>query len=463
MKKTSIFLIALLGIGFTACDDKSDLGIEQVNPQEAIMSADGLTVAYGDALQGAALNINSFANAAVWNTDINTPAENKEAQLINVAEVTDLPENATVQFMMQLAEDEAYTDAQEISLTDGKALGSALGNAFQAIWGKTPVAQEAYIRFAAYVVDGKQVSRLGGLDRWYGAEKITITPVDIQLNIENSYKVQTIIGGADGEAITMSHSEKHAYDDPMFSAIITVTPEMNAQGVAWEIVSESGRVYYPTAEGTLDVTGEPAALGVGSYRVEANMLDKTYTIGLAYETLTIPGGANGWTVDAAEWRLTTSDYNSYYGYAWLDGEFKFATGSWDVNWGKGSADGTLARDGANLTVDEAGLYYITLDLGAQTYTITRIDTIGAIGAFNGWGGQSNLTVSDNGQSITGTVSFTGEGGWKLRANDNWDINLGGSMTDLTPGGADLAQPAPGDYEVSLHLSTLPYTVTLTAK
>ena len=37
------------------------------------------------------------------------------------------------------------------------------------------------------------------------------------------------------------------------------------------------------------------------------------------------------------------------------------------------------------------------------------------------------------------------------------------MTDLTPGGADLAQPAPGDYEVSLHLSTLPYTVTLTAK
>ena len=112
---------------------------------------------------------------------------------------------------------------------------------------------------------------------------------------------------------------------------------------------------------------------------------------------------------------------------------------------------------------EAGLYYITLDLGAQTYTITKIDTIGAIGDFNGWGSQSNLTISDNGQSITGTVSFTGEGGWKLRANDNWDINLGGSMTDLTPGGDNLAQPAAGDYEVSLHLSTLPYTVTLTAK
>lgn len=458
--------MALLALGFTACDDKSDLGVEQRNPQEAIMEADGLKVEYGEALAGQTLNIGNYANAAVWNTLINTPAEDTEAPLISVVEATNLPEGATVSFVMQMAKDASFSDPQEINLTDGKALGSQLGNAFQEIWGKTPVQQNAFVRFAAYVNEGTQVSRLGGLDRWYAQKEVTVIPVDILLPVADAYSVNLFAGGSQIESISMGHSEKHAYDDPMFTATFTVTPEQAAAGFAWDIAMSDGRMtYYPTADGKFVAAGEPAAITApGAYRVEANMLDLSYTIGLAYELINTPGNANGWDAAAKEWALGTTDYNNYFGYVWAEGEFKFATGSWDVNWGTGAEEGTLALNGGNIAVPEAGLYYVTLNLEKLTYTMVKVESIGAIGDFNDWGGQNNLTIADNGRSIKGEVTFPADKfGWKFRVNDNWDINLGGSMTDLVPNGDNLTAPAAGTYEVTLNIVTHPYTCTMTAK
>ena len=41
--------MAALAFGFTACDDKSDLGIAQENPQEPIVEANGLTLTPSEA------------------------------------------------------------------------------------------------------------------------------------------------------------------------------------------------------------------------------------------------------------------------------------------------------------------------------------------------------------------------------------------------------------------------------
>lgn len=79
----------------------------------------------------------------------------------------------------------------------------------------------------------------------------------------------------------------------------------------------------------------------------------------------------------------------------------------------------------------------------------------------GWDASTALT-SDDYLVWKGTVAMT-EGEFKFRANDNWDINLGGSLDDLVQGGDNIKSPGAGTYEVTLDLSKLPYTATFTKK
>lgn len=51
-------------------------------------------------------------------------------------------------------------------------------------------------------------------------------------------------------------------------------------------------------------------------------------------------------------------------------------------------------------------------------------------------------------------------GWKIRCNDNWDINLGGDLKALTVGGDNISVAA-GTYNVTLDLTNVPYSITLT--
>lgn len=472
MKKSAIFLLALASLGFTACDDTSDLGIEQKNPQEAIMETAGLSTQYGKALVGDRLDLSEYVSVSVLNPDINHEWKDEPVDLYNVVEAKDLPEDATVYFRMEMDKNEDFSAPQEISLTpEGTALGSELDLAYQQIWGRTPEANAVWVRFAAYVLEGTQISRIGGTDTWYGKKQITIAPVDLLLPIENSYVVKTFVDGTALEPIAMDHSSKHPYDDPEFSASIIVTPDQAKEGFSWEIESKSGKIYYGGSNGNLTVTGEPIYLEAGNYRLTVNMLDLTYSISLAYDRITTPGATNGWDAAAQEWQLTTTDYNNYYGFVWVAGEFKFATGSWDVNWGMGEKAGTLALGGANIDLGGTGLYYITLSLGNQTYTATKIEAVGMVGGFNGWNEKESLKldVTDDGKTIKVAEAVfpkegtNGELNWKFCFNNGWDINLGGSMEDLVPGGGDLTAPGIGKYEVTLNIATLPYSCTMTKK
>lgn len=97
----------------------------------------------------------------------------------------------------------------------------------------------------------------------------------------------------------------------------------------------------------------------------------------------VPGGhqaASGYTADwsPADAPPLVSDnqddvYTGQVYFATAGVEYKFtAEQNWDNgNWG--GADGTLVPDGSNLVIGDAGLYEITVDLNALTYTVSLIE------------------------------------------------------------------------------------------
>lgn len=463
MKKIGLYLLGLLAIGgFASCEDKSGLGIEQENPQENIMEANGLTVAYQTPVSGNELNLANY--------------EGKAIPVITTVEATNLPEGATVDYQMQIASNADFSDAQTVNVTDGAVLCSDWDDAFKAIYHKNPAARVNYIRFAAYVVDGTQLSRLGGNDCWYAAKQLTVTPIDLKLPVDASYYLYE-----NGEYVEMSHSSQHQYDDPVFTAIFEVSSQQASAGYKWHIVNEAymqnanaGKMYGVSEtgadtdlEGNLALAdGSPVVNGVikaaGTYKISVNMLDLTYSISYAFDTLNTPGPANGWSFDN-NMLLSTSDYVNYTGYVYIKDEFKIAAGSWAVNWGMGASEGTLSSGGPNIKVTSNGLYYVKVNLNELTYSLTKIETIGLIGGFNGWGSQLNMTPSDDFKTWTVDVTFTDANTeWKFRMNDNWDYNLGGALDNLEGGGPNIKTPA-GSYTVTLDLSKLPYSAKVTAK
>ena len=53
---------------------------------------------------------------------------------------------------------------------------------------------------------------------------------------------------------------------------------------------------------------------------------------------------------------------------------------------------------------------------------------------------------------TNTYTWTGDlgaGEFKFRANDGWDINLGGSLDDLSQNGSNIAIAEAGNYTIVL--------------
>lgn len=190
------------------------------------------------------------------------------------------------------------------------------------------------------------------------------------------------------------------------------------------------------------------------------------------ECLYTPGNSNGWNQSASQ-KLGTyqtndkwTEFVDYQGFAYLDGPFKFTSAlDWKgINFGAGDEPGVLSTDdgAGNLTSPITGLQYLSVNISTLTWKDpVEITSAGLIGTATpgGWDAQTNLTPSSNGLTWTGTVAMTG-GEWKIRFNDNWDINLGGATDNLVFDGGNIMLDEGGTYNITLNLSTLPYTITL---
>lgn len=183
------------------------------------------------------------------------------------------------------------------------------------------------------------------------------------------------------------------------------------------------------------------------------------------EELFIVGTVNDWVPEAALYMIAL-DNAVFKGYQHLTADdmikFLIERGSWAGNWGSPAAgtDGTITdNDNADVAVgqlagfDGEGFYEIVADIANGTIAISKITTIGVIGSATagGWDNSTPLDWDAENNVWTADVTFT-EGDYKFRANDAWDINWGGDLTNLTLGGDNITSPGAGTYKVTLDLS-----------
>lgn len=176
------------------------------------------------------------------------------------------------------------------------------------------------------------------------------------------------------------------------------------------------------------------------------------------KALAVPGGHQGWdptNYGQALYEINPENNpNVYSGYVYMDAgtEFKFADGSWDVNWG--SEDGkTLVSGGSNIKASADGCYYITVDLNALTFSM-EVRNWSLVGdGIGGWDQDVDLKYSKENGVYYATYDFNGSGEFKFRANHGWDVNLGidkdGEPGDLIQDGKNIPVPGTGTYSVTL--------------
>lgn len=441
-----------IALGFASCDDKSDLGVPQINEQEPIAEANGLVLAASAAYNGTL----DLENTVGQTLDI-----------ASVSEFTEFPEDAEVSLKLAVAKTEDMADAEVVDIEDGKISSDELEDIIVNFYGITPEVVTPWMGIEAYVNVGTQQSRLGGQNFYYLKKQVNVLPVDAKLDIENKY----FLGGTLSEQ--MEHSDQHPYIDNNFIALFDVTSAQAAAGFEWQIVPESqesskdpAKCWGPAADGTLALGAKGTITAPGKYRLVADMLAKTYTLTFAYEVLYTPGSGNNWT-QTASLQLYTVNYTDYFGVTRTGadgdakGEFKLdATTDGSMNWGLDN--GLLTPNGSNIVTEPAGLYWVNANLNSLTISLLKVESIGLIGLNGDWDNDIAMTSSSDGLVWTGTMTANGDTDFKFRFNGGWDANLGGDVNKLEANGANIPVGA-GTYEVTLDMTKVPYTCTITAK
>ena len=148
-------------------------------------------------------------------------------------------------------------------------------------------------------------------------------------------------------------------------------------GAGEEAAAEAATMLLSTDDGAGNITQYAGF----SYEVEFDATNLTLTILRTVDTWGLVGSFNEWGSSGADipMALSTEDGMDYLvATATLDAgaEFKIrANSDWTINYGDaGAGDGTLAADGGNFKVEEAGDYEVRFYFCAQTpyYTVTKL-------------------------------------------------------------------------------------------
>lgn len=182
--------------------------------------------------------------------------------------------------------------------------------------------------------------------------------------------------------------------------------------------------------------------------------------------LYVAGDYQGWSPSTAP-DLASTDGSTFEGYVNISttGGFKLTSApDWNhTNYGD-AGSGKISTTGGNLNIPAAGYYRLQANTTALTWSATAT-TWGIIGDATpgGWGASTELTFDATTNTWTiASIALNSSGSYKFRANDAWDINLGGDPTKLSYNGGNLSVPQSGNYKVVLDLSHAPnYTCTLT--
>jgi len=253
--------------------------------------------------------------------------------------------------------------------------------------------------------------------------------------------------------------------------ISTIASPQNLEGYvymanannAWKFATQmnwDGPNYGDDGAGNLDANADNINSPAGYYKINADAGTMTYTAVATVWGVIGSGSPLGWGDETALTYNPTSQ--TWRGVLHLTAdEIKFrANHNWDYNYGSDAADGNLNAGGSNIPVSVESDYAITLDLShpnAYTYIMNRWGLIGDATP-GGWSDDTNMTWDATNNVFTVTLDLV-SGSFKFRANDGWDINYGGDLNALTPGGDNISIDSDGNYTITFDVWGLTATVT----
>lgn len=394
--------------------------------------------------------------------------------VINLADVkTEKVKVASI--VAPTSSDAAYTpnykinfDGQSFDIdADGNMATAELTSYIVDKYGKRPTERDIDATLDAWVSNGATAVKMAT------SEKFQIKAIPEAPVIEEGYylvgdmffKTKDQNGWTKGDAKAFNHSDKDVYDDPVF----TITFETTKADQYWKIIPkkniESGDIWAagvvgPKVDGDDSMTGTltngDAKAGkiakAGKYKLTINMMDYSYTIEeVKYDPfIYFIGATDGWTNAEQKLALVDANTGTYTGFLYCadpnnwGNQFKFqrVAGSWDNEINSSTFntfDGAATNENGNIGVNAGeGVYYFDVNLANGTIKATKVETMGLIGNFNSWAGDAAMTWNAEEYCFEATNVGVTADGWKFRVNGGWDINLGGSLNNLTAGGDNIA-------------------------
>ena len=419
-------------------------------------------------------------------TDWGTPQSNSQEEAVafgngsvTAVDVINLAEVATekvkvASIVAPTSSDAAYTpnykinfDGQSFDIdADGNMATAELTSYIVDKYGKRPKERDIDATLDAWVSNGSTAVKMATSEK-FQVKAIPEAPVieEGYYLVGDMFTTEDVNGWTKAAAKAFKHSDKDVYEDPVF----TISFETKKADQYWKIIPKknidsddiwAAGVVGPKVDGDDSMTGlltnGDAKAGkiakAGKYKLTINMMDYSYTIEeVNYDPfIYFIGATDGWTKAEQKLALVDDAKGVYTGYLYCadpngwGNQFKFqrVAGSWDneINSGAFSTfSGAATSEGGNIGVNAGeGVYYFDVNLGEGIIKATKVETMGIIGGFNNWAGDAPMTWNAEEYCFEATNVGVTADGWKFRVNGGWDINLGGSLDNLTAGGDNLS-------------------------
>ncbi len=196
--------------------------------------------------------------------------------------------------------------------------------------------------------------------------------------------------------------------------------------------------------------GNIQVTAAGYQFIKANLTNMTYSVTLTTWGVIGDATPGGWG-SQTNMTYNATPKNFSLGIHLVSGSFKFrGTSSWSVNYGASAGSNVLVLDGPNIGVTVEDDYAITLDLShpnEYTYSANRWGIIGSATS-GAWSTDQNMAWDNANHVFKATIDLV-VGEMKFRANDDWSVNLGGSLNALTQDGPNIPVTEAGNYTITL--------------
>ena len=442
MIKKILLGMTLLMSMVSCTEDYTDWANPQTNPEEEAVT---------------------FGNGSVTPVDVINLADvtGDKVKVASIVAPTSTKDTYTPSFKINF-------DGQTFDIdADGNMATADLTNYIVEKYGKRPTERDIDATLDAWVSNGATAVKMA-TSATFQVKAIPEAPV-----IENGYYLVGDMFNAEGvdgwktvsDKQAFKHSDKDVYDDPVF----TITFETTKENQYWKIIpkknADAGNIWAAGVVGS-KIDGDDSMTGLltsddpkagkiakaGKYKLTINMMDYSYTIEeVNYDQfIYFIGSTDGWSSSDQKLALVDEAKGVYTGYVYVADpngaglQFKFqrVAGKWDneINAGAFNTFSDAAtNEGGNIGVNAGeGVYYFDVNLGEGIIKATKVETMGIIGSFNDWGGDAVMTWNAEEYCFEATNVGVTAAGWKFRVNGGWDINLGGSLNNLTAGGDNLS-------------------------